>query len=551
MAITITATLDASGVKTGATQAANAVDGLKSAGETAGDSLQNMASDPIDELARLAAETGDLKTAIKLMGDSGSASLGRVEAAAESTGAAMRAAGDDISTGVTAASSAFSATMAAVDKIKQGLEAAVRGVNALADDGNAGAMELQGAFGQVHERLLEAFNDPGIQKALVDIAGLVENVVLPAIDLIPDAFFKAGKAASQAYVRFQVLTHQMTEDQAALFDQMLGYADRGMEIARKAESANRQARLAKQREAAFDKELADIAYEKSKRGYESRLAEVDSVEQLSEAISEVTANLKREASQGKLTDESRRSGIDSIRMLEDRLAQLREGHGDADRRSSEGATDVERKGAEERERIAHGELDTKGRLAQEEVQLKQRAEAAKVDAERRAIEERKRLLGGNDVNGAKGLIDAQAPLAREAIARQRAAQAEAAARQKIAKNFDDDDPAAQKRLEAQLSKERKRAVAVANRQFDRGQVDPAEMRAAQEGLAGAAVNAAQKQGDISKATAQALREGIQELARTQNELELVRGEVTNIQKLVKAVTLQGQRMRGQNAGARQ
>ena len=348
MAITITATLDASGVKTGATQAANAVDGLKSAGETAGDSLQNMASDPSDELARLAAETGDLRAAIKLMGDSGSASLGRVEAAAESTGAAMRAAGDGIASGATAASSAFSATMAAVDKIKQGLEAAVRGVNALADDGNAGSLELQESFGKIHERLLEAFNDPAIQKALVDIAGLVENVVLPAIDAIPDAFYKSGKAAAQTYVRFQVMTHQMTEDQAALFDQMLGYADRGMEIARKAESANRQARLAKQREAAFDKELADIAYEKSKRGYESRLAEVDSIEQLSAAISEVTANLKREASEGKLTDESRRSGIDQIRLLEERLAQLREGHGDDEQRRSEEATDVERKGSEAR-----------------------------------------------------------------------------------------------------------------------------------------------------------------------------------------------------------
>ena len=115
----------------------------------------------------------------------------------------------------------------------------------------------------------------------------------------------------------------------------------------------------------------------------------------------------------------------------------------------------------------------------------------------------------------------------------------------------DDSPADNRRDEREIAKQRQKALANAQRQFDRGEANPEEVRKAQLGLSDQAVRAAFNGGKLSRETAAALHESTRELLALQAEQDETAREIANLKKIVGAAALQGQRRRAQNAGARQ
>jgi hypothetical protein len=553
MAITITATLDASGVKTGATQAANAVDGLKSTSEAAGDSLQNMASGPIDELARLSAETGDLRTAIKQMGGEGADAFNQLEDGATRASKALAnvAPPANVAQKIAAVSTGF---LAVVEGLKKGIEFA-RQFDAtfreMASEGNAAAGRVVEQLDKIHGGFSKVKGDPLVQESfdlISDGAGKVSEYLdylgRDAVEVVNKwsgamvyigeslGFFEEGTIAAREHME------KLQQTAREGFDQR--QAEAAAEKAVADENLAQQQRLA-----VVNAEFAAIERDHSRDRLKARLDEVDSIEDITRSIAEESEAIRDLARDGKLTDDQRKQRIEGIRMAEQRVADLRT-------KEREDQLAAEQASSDESVRLAHAEADAKRRILAEEVALNQRAEAAKVDAERRAIEERKRLLGGKDVGGAEKLIGEQnREQVRKAFSEM---QARLATQQTVAENgaeYNAADPAKQKRMEAELAKQRQKALANAQRQFDRGQADPAAIRAAQGDLANAAVDGARASGKLSNETAQALKESVGELVRTANEVEQLRGEVDNVRKLIGATSAQGQRRRSQNAGSRQ
>jgi len=211
---------------------------------------------------------------------------------------------------------------------------------------------------------------------------------------------------------------------------------------------------------------------------------------------------------------------------------------EADRLAKQSAEDAN-KAAQESVKLAEAAAKERERIAKEEADAKDKIAKDAIDQERRNMEERKRLVMGSGVNGAENLIASQTrEQVREAYAQR---QAEAAA------GAFDASGATQK----EVSRQRQRALAMARRQFDNGKADASDIRDAQSDLAGKTVELAEKQGTVSKETAQALKEGTAELARQSNEMDQLRAEVENVRKLQGAISAAGSRRRAQVAGSRQ
>ncbi len=551
MAITITATLDASGVKTGSAQAGASLDGLANKAENSTDKLDQVAAELSGDLAQLKGQANALEAELDQMADSGANSFDKIGDAAQRAGTEARDVSKGVSGTVTAIGVGFLSAMGAIDKLGQGIGKAVQLVGVLASDGNAAAVELQGAFGEIQSELLGIAESPAIQDAMRDISAVIREDLLPIIAEIPEAFDAVEMAAARALIAVNLQAGKITPQMADAAYQFLEFAKVGRAMAHEINEQQREQRKARDREKVILQELAGIEYDRSKQAFEDRLKEIDSVEELTASQMRLADELKREALANKSTEESRRVGLDKIRAMEDRIATIRAKGAETEKESASEVTRSLETEIEKRSRIEAEFAAIRDKHAADEVDGQARAHQASLDMERRAIDERKRLLNGKDGNAAEQLLKGQDPaLVRRAFAERQAAEATAKARREAAADGDD-SPADNKRDEREIAKQRQKALANAQRQFDRGQADPRAVMEAQQGLADQAVRAAFDGGKLSKETAMALHESTRELLAIQAEQDATAREIENLKKIVGAAAMQGQRRRGQNAGARQ
>lgn len=479
MAITITANLDASGVRAGASQVGEAVDGMAEKATQSGDALESMAAEARAEIAKLKSGVSALKGELDQMGSEAREAFNEVEGGAEDSSKAIDSNAerrDKIKT----VAVAYLAVADAVKKATEFGKKLVEIVDMMAENGNPAAIELSESFGEVKASLLSIAEDPVFQDMLSSVANIIKENVIPAIKAIPDAWVGAS---------------DWLEDRIAGLGESLGvFAEGTREAMDDMQEADAQSREIRQKQMAADKEAKRLKEELAKTEEERAKKEKEAAKEAAEAAKE------REREEKEYQREQERSAKELERLRKDQAAE------EAKRRADELADF-------------------------------QRIQKAKLDAERKAIDERKRLVTGSDVDGAKGLIGAQS---REQVRAAYAARQGKAAEEAAKKEGGDEDD---------IAKARKRATELAKRQFDKGQADPEEVRKTQVEFANATIDAGQKQGKVSAETAKALREGIQEMANVQNELDQVRDEISQLQKMTQGAVLQGQRRRAQVAGA--
>lgn len=528
MAITITAKLDVAGVKAGVDDAVAAVDGLGQATATTSDHMASEVLDTRNEIQKLADEIGDLRSVLDNMGDEASESFDKVGSGATEAGNAMKSIGGGASESRDKIQTIAVGYLAVADAVKKVGELAVKAGEAvawMAENGNPAAIELQESFKEVKQSILDIAEDPAFQDMLGDIAVAIREDVIPAIKAIPDAWVSSQDWLEDGIVGLGESLGVFAEGTREVMDEM--------QAADSKDRALRQSRLAAQKEERASKDsltkveeaLANIEKAKTDAAIKSTMEQINSEEELRDVIDDLTESIREQAKAGSLSDEERERGLKKIAAAEDRYRQVKS---DNEKRASDELVKIAADAAAERERIAQQEADKKQQLAK-----------AAIDQERRNIEERKRLVLGGDTKGAEQLLGSQTrQQVKEAFAQRKADEAAGA--------FD-----ASGATQAEVSAQRKRAVAMARRQFDQGNANPEEVRAAQVDLAGQAADAAVAQGKSSKETAQATKEAIAELAKTQNELEQVQAEMANMRQLMGGISRQGERRRAQVAGSRQ
>lgn len=362
MAITITANLDASGVRTGATQAADAIDGMAAQAERSGDSLEQFAAEVQGDLNALKERTRQLKAELANMGETGEGAFRQLADGAEDSARAVgksSSAMEKIRTAGVAFLSVATAAKAAFEAGKKVVEI----VDLMAENGNPAALELADSLGEVKASLLEVAEDPVFQDMLSDVADLIREEVIPLIQAIPDAWV----TASNAVERFNTSVREMIGIEAE-------GATAALEQAQKADEYFRQKRTAQMK---ADKEAKKAAEELKKATEEQAKADEKAAREAERAAKDQRERLR-----------------DEQRAIDD--------------------------AAKERERLAEREQQDREKRDADELAAFQRLQQAKLDTERRAIEERKRLLQG-DINPSRiiGAID-PAKL-REQIANQRVA----------------------------------------------------------------------------------------------------------------------------------
>jgi hypothetical protein len=531
MAITITAKLDASGVKKGANEAADAVDGLGQAAASTSDQMANELLDTRNEIQKLTDQIEDLQSELDDMAASGVSDLSRVENAAEEAGDAVDSIGAGKSTAmeaVTAISTGYLALVDIAGKFVETGKKAVEVVNMLAAEGNPAAMELSESFGGVREQLLQLAESPIFQEVFQDFAELINTQVIPAIKAIPEAMFDSVSAVQLQIMGVKEFMGQVPKGTTEMMRQMHDMARVAYKTADELSAKNREERKAKAEVAKIDAELAKIQAEKDADATQAALDNIKTEEELRDVIESLTESIREQAKEGKLSDEEREKSLRKIAQAEERIKQIRTESTETEKQSAEESVKIAGDAAKERERIAKEESDAKDKLAKEAL-----------DQERRNIEERKRLVTGGDVKGAEQLLGAQSrQQVKEAYAQRKAEEAAGAF---------DASGASQKEVAAG----RKRALAQARRQFDNGSADAGDIRDTQVELASKAAEAAVSQGKSSKETAQATKEAIAEIAKNANELEQVQAEMANMRQIMGGISRQGERRRAQVAGARQ
>ena len=650
MAITITATLDASGVKTGATQASDAIDGLWDQAQATSEGMANSLEDANNETRNLTDEIQALQAELSQVGSESADAFNQLESGADRAGKSMEkvAPPANIAQKITAVSTGF---MAVVQGIKTGVEFAKKfdeAFRSMADEGNEAAGRVVVQLDKIHGGFAKLKNDPLVQDSFNLIADGTGKASEYLDFLGKDAVEVVNKWSGmmtyigESFGIFEEGTHKaraaMEEFQATEREGLGKKLEAEAAAAAETEAAAKREAAVKGSLTEIEKTLSGIEEARFKAAFQGTLDLIDSEEQLREAIEAEAEAIKERAKEGKLSDEDRRRSLSKIEAAENRIHTIRENHAQAVKDAAAEATKVAADESAKREKLARDEVANKARIeadfealknkaAADELDRQAKAHQASIDMERRAIDERKRLLTGKDVNGAEQLLQGQDPaLVRRAFAERQAAEAEQQARAK-AKSNTHDSPEERRRKQKEIAEARQAAEAEAEsktkakqassggdsgenkwrdrrevaksrhaaaeaaeakvrarqaassdggdwkeegrrdqadvararqaalknaqRQFDDGKSDPRAVMAAQQGLADQTVRAAFKSGNLSKETAAALHESTREIIKNQNELDQVTKEVAEINKLMQAASLQGNRRRAQNAGARQ
>ena len=493
-------------------------------------SVLGEANDKVDELA---SNVDDLSSQIEEMGSVSTDSFGGVvDSAGDAAEAIGGAAGVDFKIVLESITAVSTGYLALADIAKKFIEVGKKAVNvvkSLADDGNPAAVALAESIEEVKSQLLEIAENPLFQEMFTDIADVINSEVIPAIRDIPGTVFEMTLAAQKHIMAFKEVLNLVPRGSTQMLMTMQDAARNAYQIAEGVGKKTREERKKQEEVAKVDEELAKIREAKNAESVKSALEHIQTEEELRDVIDDLTESIREEAHERNLTDEERAAAIGKIALAEERVNRLREENSTKEKQSAEESVKIAQDASKERVRVLQEEAENRDRLAREAL-----------EQERRNIEDRKRLVMGGDVKGAEKLLASQTrEQVRDAYAEQQGTNAALRA------NYESGGD--QKAVELA----RRRALGLARRQFDQGKANPEEVRAAQVELAGKAADSAVAQGKSSKETAQATKEAIAEMARTQNELEQVQAEMSNMRQIMGGISRQGERRRAQVAGSRQ
>jgi len=529
MAITITANLDASGVKVGAKEASAALDGMATQAESSNDKLDQVAKELFGDLGALKERTAALKDELSRMADSGEQSLSEVSGAAEGAGESLKKVGDGASQSRDKIKTIAVAYLAVADVAKKVVELGKKVGEAIAwaaENGNPAAIELQESFKEVQSAMLEIAEDPVFQDMLGGLADTIREDVIPALKAIPDAWVLVQDSYADGLVVIGEGLGLFAEGTREVLGEMQAMEEKSRKSRQETRKATKQQEEDKKELDKVEVGLAKLQAARDADATQAALGQIETEGELQDVIEDMTEALRKRSKEEKLSDEDRQAAIGKIVQAEQRLKQVRANAASESAKLAAESVKLAADSAAERERIAKEEADTKEKLAKESL-----------DQDRKNIDERKRLLSGSDVKGAESLIGSQSrDQVRTAFANRQGMEAAASA---------DSSGGSQKDIAAA----RQKAVALAKRQFDTGKADGEDVRKVQVDMANETVQNAEKLGTVSRDTASALRESVSEMARMQGDTERLRAEVDSVTKMQQAVILQGQRKRSQVSGA--
>lgn len=614
MAITITAKLDASGVKDGAKDVTDSVKKMGAEAEKSNDKLEQVAKELFDQLGELKKRTENLQQELNGIGDAGDSSLTRVERSAETVATELRNAaqgGRELTTSLRDAGLQASDTASGVD-----FDELVDGIRDAEVQVNVSTAKSIGDIGQLGQSAKETAKE--VAESNSEIAGTVTALAtgyLAVVDLLKKGYQAAIKfdAAMRAMAvngnegaakivtqldKIWATMEKIGNDPTTqhLFDGIAG----GAGLSEKAIGGMMTAWTAFSDVTASDftwmleklglvaEGTGEVLKENQRLEEQKRTAYEEDKKQAEEEAKRVENEKKNEADLVKIKSandaESYKNALEQIETqdeLRDVIDDLTDSYMEA---AKEGRlTDEQRaKSVEkilqaqqrlrdvidkdrEKEKAAREDAD---RLAKQSAEDANKATQESVKLAESAAKERERI--------AKEEADAKDKIAKDAIDRERrnieerkrlvlggdvkgaeqliGSQTRQQVREAYAQRQAEEAAGAfdaSGASQKEVSRQRQRALLMARRQFDNGSADASDIRDAQADLAGKTVDLAAKQGAVSKDTAQALKEGTAELARQSNEMDQLRAEVENVRKLQGAIAAAGNRRRAQVAGSRQ
>lgn len=705
MAITITAKLDASGVKSGAEEASAAVGGLGNSTESASEQMQAGMAGTFDELKKLKGEIEELQSELDQMGKEAEQSFGEVGGGAADAGGAVKSIGGGATESRDKIKTVAVAYLAVVDVVKKVGEFAKKAGEAIAwmaENGNPAAIELQESFKGVKHSILDIAEDPAFQDVMAGLAVTIREDVIPAIQAIPDAWVATEDFLEDGFASLGESVGLFAEGTREAMDEMQAADAKDRSLRQNRLAGQKEERASKNSLAKIEEALAGIEKARSDDAVKSALDQIKTEEELRDVIDDMTESLREQAKvstsseeeekkkgeeikrrlsgivtaenrikeikaeakkeadeahteavaqfkeridlegdlasqsdsaseaqsesasskaiadaektrvasleetrssiqkntdawlrQGRITREQAEQSYESIRVIDEELATLRESADSASEKSHE----EDKKRIEEKAKLEDKQLnkmrselaekkklitpDTSQseientRALEREISKRSRAiekwrdeEIAKINKvteeekkahderlkeEKEAIERRKKLLeGGPNGNVAQGVVDAQTPeQIKKKLAENRAAEAERRERERLAQSLNSGDEEERKAAEKRVTAVRKSARNNASREFDRGQIGGEEFRAAQEDLANATIEQARSTTGMSGETVSALKEATSALIKNQNETDRVAAEVENLKSIIVGSSRQSERRRAQVAGSRQ
>jgi hypothetical protein len=486
-----------------------------------------------------------VETQVTVTTNNSSDNIQRVGETAKKTGKDIVDSQSSVQGTITALATGY---LAVVDILKKGYQAALKfdaTMRTMAESGNEGAMKVVGALDKIWDRLDKIGSDPTTQQmfdGMAGGAGLAEG----AMGGLMSAWTAFSDRASRTAIVAGTAMGVVEEGTIAAHDEMtrLAETERATFEQRKAQAAE-QKKLEQEKEESA-KRLSDVEADLSRQkaaihGHEDdlylkRMTDQDKVR---EYIARETEELKKKSKESELSDAERERRLEGIRLAEQRLIDIEKERFEARKEQIKAEEEAEEQAIRDSEEAQKREHEERMQRIEDETQARQKAEDDRLAAEREAMEQRKRLVLGSELDGAKKVLGGQT---REQV------------RDAYAQKKGDESAAAMEQTggsEKEIARQRKRSVELAKRQFDSGKADDSEIREVQSDLAGKTVNAAQQQGKMSQQTATIIKDAIAEMAKNANEMDQLKAELGNIQQMQSGVSRQGERRRAQVAGSRQ
>jgi hypothetical protein len=367
MAVTIGVAIDPSKAQAGLAQLEDGFQGVAQTADAAGDkaarafdldaamqdliSALHQVSDRIDDIQNEANESGN---SLDKMGNKG------------------EKASDGLAAKMTGLNSAF-------DLAKDAIEGIVNGLAVLAEDGNAGAVELQTAFSALRDELLQIADDPRLVNMLTTVADVLRQDIIPAVSAaasttlgwVESAYSGLARLITWAGETLGVLeegTYELLKaDQERAAEAIKAY-DRSARSVRKEKDAKKEV---------FDltKEMAKLDQSKADAGKQQALEQLRSLEETQDVIEGIRDSLK---DQNKTTEEQKK-------LFEDLVAAERK----AEDFRKKAADDEEARRQKQRDWIAERErleIESRQRIVEAEVQMHLGILRAADEAEKRQRE---------------------------------------------------------------------------------------------------------------------------------------------------------------------
>lgn len=255
------------------------------------------------------------------------------------------------------------------------VEGIAAGIDALAEGGNASAIELQGSFSKFRDELFSIADDPRFQSMLLDVSNVIVQDVIPALRAMADVTMEVMTESQNSVADWIVSAGEYIGVlEAGTYDVLQADQERkaaSVEAGRASSAAARAEKAAKEEVLDVTKELAKIDADRAAANQSESLQEVGSLQEIQDIIDETRENLQEE----NLTNEEKLALLNRVRQAEQRKLDIaREAKAEDQERQREArrSEDAKKRADEAEAKRAEDKAKSDAEAAQKRAQANQR-----------------------------------------------------------------------------------------------------------------------------------------------------------------------------------